>query len=241
VIAHRGLALAAPENTLAAFAAALEAGATHLETDVHATRDGEAVILHDPDLRRILDDPSISLTAATATLGELRAAAGDRVQICTLFELLQTFPSALVNIDIKAAAAAAPAAAAIRAAGALDRVLVTSFSRSRRRSAVLSLPGAATSASALELAAAVLAARLHLSPLVECALHGVDAVQMPERVLGISTTTPPMIRTFHRAGVEVHVWTINDEAAMRRLLEAGVDGIVTDRSDRLVEVLESRS
>ncbi|BDI22646.1 glycerophosphodiester phosphodiesterase family protein [Herbiconiux sp. L3-i23] len=237
VIAHRGLATNAPENTLGAFAAALDAGATHLETDVHATRDGHAVIMHDADLARVLGDDGVNAVVARLTLDELRDAATGRLEICTLSEALQTFPSALVNIDVKAAAAAAPAAAAIRQAGAEGRVLVTSFSRRRRRAAIRRLDSVATSASAIETALAILFARIGAVALAARVLRRVDALQIPASVLGIATTTPAMLERLHRAVREVHIWTVNDPAEMRRMLDAGVDGIVTDRCDLLVGVL----
>ncbi|MFD1713307.1 glycerophosphodiester phosphodiesterase family protein [Amnibacterium flavum] len=240
VIAHRGLALRSPENTLDAFLDALAAGATHIETDVHATRDGKVIVLHDPDLGRVIGGDSASAIAARSTLAELRAAAGDRLEICTLSEALQTFPSALFNIDIKSRSAALPAADDIRNAGAQDRVLVTSFSTRRRLAALRSLPGVATSASAPTIAIAVLLARVRWTGLLRTLLRRVDAVQIPMKVLGIATTTAPMVSAFHAAQVEVHIWTINDTPTMAKLLEVGVDGIVTDRCDLLVTLLRSR-
>lgn len=246
VIAHRGLALRYPENTIEAFRDALAAGATHIETDVQATSDGVVIVLHDPDLQRVLGGgseqgtPGSSGSAARSTLEELRTYAGDRLAICTLTEALQTFPSALFNIDIKSTGAAVSAASDILAAGAAERVLVTSFNSRRRLRVLRDLPGVATSASAATILAAVLAARLGARGALRRVLSAVDAVQIPTEILGIAVTTPPMIAAFHRAGVEVHVWTINDPKEMRRLLDAGVDGIVTDRCDLLVAEIESR-
>ena len=238
ILAHRGLATSALENTLDAFAAALDAGADLLETDAHATADGIAVLLHDPELRRIA---SLDLAVAALTLTELRAIGPVGEQICTLFDALRTFPSARFNIDVKSAAAADAVARAVRDADALDRVLVTSFSRRRRRRTLAQVGDVAASASAMEVLPAVLAARLGLRPVVRRVLRGVDAVQIPQRIAGVRATTPRMIRAFQRAGVEVHVWTVNDPAEMRRLLDAGVDGIVTDRCDLLAEELGRRS
>jgi glycerophosphoryl diester phosphodiesterase len=240
VIAHRGLALQAPENTLEAFRAALAAGATHIETDVHATADGIAVVVHDPDLRRLLDAPHLTATIASLTLAEVRQVTGERLQICTLIEALQTFPSALFNIDVKASDAVAPTAGAVSTLAAADRVLIASFSGRRRRATIARIGEVATSASALTIAGAVIAARLGMRGLVRWLLRSVHAVQIPEKVLGIRTTTASMVGIFHAADVEVHVWTINAPADMHRLLDVGVDGIVTDRCDLLAEALKTR-
>lgn len=235
MIAHRGLALHGElENSIDAFAAALAAGAQYLETDAHATADGHAVLLHDPELRRIA---ALDRRVADLTLAELRAVEAGGASICTLVDALQTFPSARFNIDVKAAEAAVPVAAAIRAAGASDRVLIASFRASRRRATLVRLGDVATSASAEEILPAVLGAALGLKAVVRAALRRVDAVQIPKRILGIPTTTPRMLAAFAEAGVEVHIWTVNDPVEMRRLLAAGVRGIVTDRCDLLVEAL----
>lgn len=238
IIAHRGLALDALENTLPAFRAALAAGADILETDAHTSRDGHAVLLHDPGLRRIagLDAPVASLT-----LAELQAIDPVGVPICTLIDALRELPDVRFTIDVKSVAAAPAVADAVRTAGAEDRVLVASFSSARRRAALAVLGPVATSASARELAAAVPAAKFGAAPLVRTALKSTDAVQLPLRALGMRTATPGMIRRFHAAGLEVHIWTVNDPAQMRRLLAAGVDGIVTDRADLLADVVREHS
>ena len=231
VFAHRGLATGALENSIDAFRAALAAGADYLETDAHATADGRAVLLHDPGLKRLASSDAL---ISSLTLTELRDIAPVGEQICTLDEALQALPGARFNIDVKARAAAAPVAAAILEAGAADRVLITSF-RSGRRSATLELlPRVATSASAEQIVPGLFGAALGLRWLTRRALRGVQAVQIPERILGIRTTSPRILAAFREAGVEVHIWTINDPVRMRELLDAGVDGIVTDRCDLLV-------
>ncbi|HEY8591088.1 MAG TPA: glycerophosphodiester phosphodiesterase family protein [Naasia sp.] len=238
IIAHRGLALDALENTLPAFRAAVAAGAQILETDAHTSRDGVAVLLHDPELKRIagLDAPVSSLT-----LAELQAIDPVAVPICTLIDALRELPDARFNIDVKSPEAANAVSAAIRDAGAEERVLVASFSSARRRAALASLGPVATSASARELAVAIPAAKSGALPLLRRALRTADAVQLPARALGMSTATARMIRRFHAAGVEVHIWTVNDPDEMRRLLAAGVDGIVTDRADLLAEVVRQHN
>jgi glycerophosphoryl diester phosphodiesterase len=219
-----------------AFAKAHAIGVTHLETDVHASLDGFAVISHDPDLKRIAGR---DVRVDQLTLAELRAIdLGDGQTFSTLPELLAAFPDCRFNIDIKSMAAAAPAAAAITAAGAVERVLITSFNDKRRRAATDLLPGVKTSASAPSFIAGFVAARLGLSRLAHWFLRHVDAVQVPEKIAFLHTCTPRTVRIFHEAGLEIHVWTVNEARSMRRLFSHGVDGIFTDRADIGLKVIQ---
>ncbi len=240
VLAHRGLALEAPENTLLAFQKAVEIGVTHLETDVHGSADGVSVISHDPDLTRLAGRP---LRVGQLTVAELRGIdLGHGQAFCSLADALDAFPDACFNIDIKSADAVAPTVAAIREAGAVDRVLVGSFSPERRLAVVRQLPGVATSVSSRGAIAAVTAARTAGGlPTLRRILRDVQAVQFPLSILRMPTMTPRTIGAFHAAGVEVHAWTINDASTMERLLDLGVDGLVSDRSDLAIGVLARRS
>jgi glycerophosphoryl diester phosphodiesterase len=241
IFAHRGFA--APdsglvENTLPAFQAALDLGATYLETDVHWSSDGVAVISHDPDLTRLA---GASNSVSSYTLAELRQIdLGGGATFASLAETLDAFPEARFNIDIKSAEAVTPTVDAIRTMGAIDRVLCTSFSEKRRFGVVRSLPGVATSASASRFLRALLAGRVGLTGVLRSALATVDAVQIPERALGLEVTTARFIEQLHDVDVEMHVWTINDADSMNRLLDLGVDGIITDRTDIAMAVLASR-
>jgi glycerophosphoryl diester phosphodiesterase len=239
VLAHRGLALEAPENTLPAFTKALEAGAVYIETDVHASADGIAIISHDPDLRRLAGRRERIDQLTRAALADVEL--GNGARFSTLAEALAALPEARFNIDVKTRAAADAAAAAILEAQAADRVLVTSFDDATRRAVLDALGGrgsVATSASQRGVVGALIGVRLGLGVIVRAALAGVDAVQVPERQGPIRVVTPRFIAAAHRAGVEVHVWTVNDEAEMRRLVELGVDGIVTDRADLALRVVK---
>jgi glycerophosphoryl diester phosphodiesterase len=232
VLAHRGLATEAPENTLLAFLQALSQGATHLETDVHASHDGVAVLSHDSALPH--DGPAVS----SLTMAELsRVDLGSGQGFCSLREALVAFPSALFNIDVKSADAVLPTARAIRAEGAAHRVLVTSFSESRRRQLLRAVPGAATSASAQGITLMVAALALRQRWVLPRILRGIDAVQVPIRAGRLRIVSPRMIRCMHDLGIEVHVWTVNDPAQMTGLLMHGVDGIVTDRCDLAAGVI----
>jgi glycerophosphoryl diester phosphodiesterase len=235
VLAHRGLAIDAPENTLLAFAKALAVGVTHVETDVHVSADGVAMISHDPDLRRLADRHA---TIAHLTAAELRRIdLGSGQGYCSLAEALDGFPDARFNIDIKTGGAVIPTVEAIRAAGATRRVLIGSFNPRRRTAAVRMLPGVATSISARGAVAAVAAARAGSLGNVRRILRAVQAVQLPVSVLRMPAFTPRTIAAFHASGVEVHAWTINDPPQMDRLLALGVDGLVSDRADLAMEAV----
>ncbi|MBC7441387.1 MAG: glycerophosphodiester phosphodiesterase [Ramlibacter sp.] len=238
VFAHRGLALHAPENTLLAFQQALGAGATHIETDVHATDDGVAVISHDGEF----DIPGTRIRVDRLTMAELRRInLGNGQAFSSLREGLDAFPDALFNIDVKSEAAIAATASAVRDANATARVLITSFSEDRRRRTVELLPGVATSPAASVVARAFLAAELGLGASLRRSLPVFSAVQIPETVRFLRILTPRFVRAVHAAGVEVHVWTINEPAEMNRLLDLGIDGIVTDRCDLAVAVIAGRT
>lgn len=239
VLAHRGLAIDAPENTLLAFAAALSVGVTHIETDVHASADGVAMISHDPDLERLTGR---EVRVDQLTSHELRRVdLGSGQNYCSLADALDAFPETRFNIDIKSSGAVEPTVAAIRDARAVDRVLVGSFSARRRLGAVRDLPGVATSVSARAAVAAVAAANAGNTGVLRRILRSAHAVQLPLRVAGMPAVTARTTAAFHGAGVEVHVWTINDATAMEGLLDIGVDGLVTDRADLAVEVIAARS
>lgn len=237
VLAHRGLATDAPENSLLAFAHAVGVGVAHIETDVHVSADGVAVIAHDPDLARVAGLPVRVGDLAVAELAAVDLGEGQHMP--TLAEALEAFPETRFNIDLKTAGAIAPTVAAVRDARAEDRVLLTSFSERRRRAALRMLPGVATSASGPRFAAALLAASARFGPGVRGALRGLHAVQIPVRAIGLDTVSPARLRAYQRAGVEVHIWTVNEEPEMRRLLALGIDGLVTDRADLAVEVLRT--
>lgn len=237
VFAHRGLALGVPENTLSAFSAAVAAGADYVETDVHVTRDGVPVLHHDA----VIVSEESRIVIADETWDALKQHdLGDGEHLATLDDALTAFPDVRFNIDVKAGAAAAPAAGAILSANAVDRVLVTSFNESTRRDAVELLPGVATSASSDLIIAALPWLYLGHPRRAAAVFSGVPAVQVPERKRGFRLVSPRMVRLFHAAGVEVHVWTVNEPGDMLRLRDWGVDGIVTDRCDIARGVLGHR-
>ncbi|HLP23845.1 MAG TPA: glycerophosphodiester phosphodiesterase family protein [Microbacteriaceae bacterium] len=231
VLAHRGLATETLENSLAAFRAAAALGVEVIETDAHETADGVAVLWHDPDLRRFNGHPTRVRDLTWLELSELEA---DGERIPSLAEALYALPNARFNIDLKTWDVVEPVLSAIRAAGAIERVRLASFSNRRRLRARALLPGVATSPGMSAVLLLVLSRSLprrFRNALWRRALAGADAIQVPERGYGIHIVTEAMIRTAHELGVELHVWTVNAPGDIRRLLALGVDGIVTDRSD----------
>lgn len=197
-----------------------------METDAHGTSDGIAVLFHDDTL----DGREIS----SLNYAELPD------YIPTLESVLREFPDTKFNIDIKNEAAVSVVSSIIKKIGAEKRILISSFSSSRRRAVVHNCPGVATSASTREFFPAFIGALLGQQWLVNIALKNCDAVQIPARGLGMSTVTPRLVRAYHRAGVEVDVWTVNEEEDMVSLQKAGVDGIVTDRTDLASRVIRTQ-
>ncbi len=197
------------------------------------------MISHDPDLARVAGVSGLVNSLPFVELRQIGLGCGQT--FVSLAEALDAFPDARFNIDVKENAAIGPTAAAIVASNAQHRVLITSFSERRRRRTVSILPGVASSASSPRIAVAVIAARLGLSPVIRRVLRGLVAVQVPQRAGALRITTPRFIAAMHRAGVEVHVWTVNDETEMTELLDLGVDGLVTDRTDLAVRLIAARS
>ncbi len=224
------------ENSFAAVAAAHAAGAEYVESDCHLSADGTVILFHDADLSRVTGDPRPVSDVRDRELEELMS---DRGGLLTLTQALESFPTLRFNLDVKADAAAEPVGRGV--ARYADRVLVTSFSDRRRVRALAAASAAggrpATSAGRLRIIGVVAAVALGSTMLVRRALRGIDALQVPERQGPVRIVTPRLIRAAHAHGVEVHVWTVNDADDMRRLIAWGVDGLVTDRTDRALDVI----
>jgi glycerophosphoryl diester phosphodiesterase len=237
VLAHRGLAHDAPENSLLAFGRAAEAGAEYIETDVHVSFDGVAVIAHDPTLKRVAGR---DVPVAKLTMAELRRVdLGQGQGFCSLEEALDGFGELRFNIDVKAEGAVRATVAAVRRTAAARRVLLTSFSDARRRRLGELVPEAVTSAGR-EGVVRALRASYSTPEAFRRALRGAVALQVPEGLGGVRLVTPRFVDRAHAAGVEVHVWTVNEPAQMSRLLDLGVDGLVTDRADVAVPLIAAR-
>lgn len=236
-LAHRGFSRDGLENSMAAFAAAVDLGYRYVETDAHATADGVAVALHDATLDRTTDGHG---HVRDLPWREVRRARIGGVEPVPLLEdLLGSFPGLRVNIDVKEPAGVVPVAEVIERTRAHDRVLVASFSAARRRETLRRLTRpVASSAATGEIARFVLGARAG-RPAAWLARH-VDCLQVPARGAGLTVVDERSLASAHAAGLRVHVWTVNDAAEMRRLLDLGVDGLISDRADLLRTVLEER-
>lgn len=236
--AHRGGDEAAPENTARAFQAAVDLGFRHLETDVHLSADGTLVAFHDAVLDRLTDASGPLSSRSTAELRSVRIAGTDPIP--TFDELLGSFPDAFWNVDPKSDDALAALAAAIRRHAAVDRVNVAAFSDARlqRIRRVLG-PRASTAAGPREVAALVAASQV---PAIRRRVARVPytCVQVPVRHRRVRLVTRAFIDAAHARGAQVHVWTIDEPEEMHRLLDLGVDGIMTDRPSVLREVMTAR-
>lgn len=238
--AHRGFSPDGLENSAAAFKAALDLGFTHLETDARTTADGTVLLFHDETLDRVTDGHGTISDLAADDIAKTRIKGMESIPL--LADVLAEFPQARLNIDVKDWHTVEPLAGVVEKLQAHDRVLIASFS-DRRRRAVLRLLSRRTASSAgiLFNALFVLLGPLLPDPWLLKIMHDVDALQVPARYGSLPVVTPRFVRRAHRLGLQIHVWTINDPAEMDRLLDLGVDGLVTDRADRLKTVLQDRN
>jgi glycerophosphoryl diester phosphodiesterase len=240
--AHRGGATYEPnrhrENSLHAFKEAVALGYRYLETDVHATRDGVLLAFHDRVLDRVTDRAGAIAEMTYPQIADARIHGLDPIP--QLSELLVEFPDARFNVDVKSAAAVTLLVATIEEHEAHDRVCVASFGIRRlyelRRRLGWRVPSAAS--------AFGVAANRFL-PWVTWALNTpAPVLQIPlsVHVLGrrLIVLTPALVEAAHRAGKKVQIWTVDDSETMERLIDAGVDGIFTDRVDTLKDVLTQR-
>ena len=244
-MAHRGFSPGGLENTMVAFEAAVGLGYRYVETDVHATRDGVVVAFHDDTLDRLTDRVGRIPDLSWREVSRARVGAGAAAEpVPELEELLGTWPDLRVNIDIKTPGAILPLARVIERTRAHDRVCVASFSDTRRREGIMRLTRPVVTSAGQRVAARFRAAAalpaLVRTPVVARVMAGVDGLQVPVRHAGVEVVTPTTVEAAHEVGAFVHVWTVNDVPEMVRLLDLGVDGLVTDRADLLKNVLQAR-
>jgi glycerophosphoryl diester phosphodiesterase len=249
LIAHRGGAGLAPENTLLAFQRAAQLWrADMIELDVHASADGHCIVIHDPTLERTTDG---SGGVAQKTLAELQAFdagfrftpdggktypfRGQGVRIPTIEQVLQELPDMRLTVEVKTAAAQQPLFEAIRRAAATDRVIAAG-ERRIFRTQFRNYDGCISAAREDALTYYI----LHRLRLAFLAPLPAQVVQTCEFLGKRRVLTQRLVADLHARGIPVHVWTINETADMHRLLDWGVDGILTDRPDRLARVLHER-
>ncbi|GAA2924104.1 glycerophosphodiester phosphodiesterase family protein [Streptomyces enissocaesilis] len=234
--AHRGGAADGPENTAAAFRRARDAGYRYFETDVHATADGRLVAFHDAALDRVTDARGRISALPWNVVSRARVAGNEPLPLFE--ELLEEFPEARWNVDIKAESALAPLVGLIRRTGGWDRVCVGSFNENRvARAQRLAGPRLATSLGTTGVLGLWLRSRSLPAPVRRSAV----CAQVPEARSGIRVVDHRFVRTAHALGLQVHVWTVNDPGRMAALLDLGVDGIMTDHIETLRTVLTERS
>ena len=232
--AHRGGASEVPENTMPAFEHAVRLGYRYLETDVHVTSDGVLLAFHDDVLDRVTDGHG---RVDALPWSVVKNAKVDGREPIPLFEdLLGTFPDVRVNIDPKHDGAVDTLVDVIKKCDAVDRVCIGAFSDRRlTRMRTLLGPSVCTSLGPRGIAR------------LRSASYGVPVgrlpapcAQVPTGAKGVTLVDKRLVREAHERNIKIHVWTIDDAAEMGRLLDLGVDGIMTDRPAVLREVLEAR-
>ena len=234
--AHRGGASAAPENTLAAFADAVSLGYTYVETDVHATADGVLVAFHDDDLSRTCSTPGRIAQLPWSTVSQARVSGTEQIPL--LEDILGSWPTLRVNIDCKTDSALEPLIATIRRTNSLARVCLGSFSDSRLKKLQIALgPDLCSSLGPLGVTRMVAAS---LSHRIVARPHGAYAAQVPVAQSKLPIVTPRFIDVCRSLGIVIHVWTIDEPVEMARLLDLGVDGIMTDDTRALKDVMTAR-
>ena len=260
--AHQGGAREGPSNTLYAMRGALEAGAHGLELDVHLTRDGHLVVAHDDELRRTTGADGRIATSTLEHLQTLDAAhqwvpgevavedaspdayrlrndgsqpVDADLRIPTLQEVLDTFPGVPLNLEVKRLRAALPLARFLRRTDRTD-VVVASIRPLALWAFRLRARAVPFAPSPVGLAVVWLASRVR----VPVPIRGGVAIQVPLRLKGRTVTDKRLVAATHRAGLAVHVWTLDDPAEIRQALDLGVDGIMTDRPTLVAEALAER-
>jgi glycerophosphoryl diester phosphodiesterase len=249
VIAHQGGDGLWPGDTLFAMERAAALGADVLEMDIHMTADGAIVLMHDDTVDRTTDGTGAISQMTLADIQALDAGydwteddgqtfpyRGQGIGVPTLEEIFTAFPDMLMNIEIKQTdpVMVEPFCQLIRDYGMEDKVLAASFDDDTVRAFRETCPEVATSAATNEVVALFVFKTLFLAPAYS---PPALAVQVPEYRSGLHVLTPRFVTAAHRRNVDVHPWTINEEADMQRMIDLGVDGIITDYPDRLLEVL----
>lgn len=248
VFAHRGGCALGPENTLAAFDRGLAAGADGLELDVHLSADGVAVVHHDSVLDRTTSEsgPIAARTAAELARIDAGFRFADRgtfpfrnqgICIPTLEDVLRRYPDVPIIVEMKVDSAATGEAVArdVRRAGAVERVCAAGHGARSAAAVRAALPEMACSACHAEVRLAVYRTRAWW-PVRHVSYGG---YQVPEFNGRTRIVSPRFVRYAHKANLKVHVWTVDDEPEMRRLLEWGVDGLISNRPDLAVRVRDA--
>ena len=230
ISAHRGGSEEAPENTLESFSYAIGLGSSYIETDVQLSADGIPYIFHDDDLSRLLNMEVKFNSLHSDQIEKLKLF--ESYQIPKLETALTQFPNALFQIDLKTDEVALPAMKVIENLNAFDRICIASFSSNRLQKVRKKFPDTCLSMGPKEILKLLLAS----FGLYNKTIYG-DCLQVPIYHYGIKLVTRRFVKYVQSIGLKIHVWTINDENTMRKLIDFGVDGIITDRPKLLKEVL----
>lgn len=250
-IAHQGGEGLWPSNTMLAFSNAVSLGADMLETDIHATKDGVLVTIHDASVNRTTNGRGLVKDMTLAQLKALDAGyqwtsdggktfpfRGKGVTVATLDELFTAFPNMPMTVEIKQddPPIAAKLCETLKQHRMTDKVIVASFKDSALKEFRAACPDVLTSMTESEVRPIVFLSLVNLAGLARPAG---ESLQVPVSAGGIPVVTKRLVREAIRKNVSVQVWTINDEVEMRRLVGLGVNGIMTDRPDVLKRVLQS--
>lgn len=222
---------------MSAFRRAVEEGYRYVETDVHATADGVVVMHHDPHLDRTTDGRGAIRRLPWSAVGTARIAG--REPVCRFDEALEELPEAAFNVDVKAESAVGPILEVLRRHRAWDRVCLASFDERRLRT-LRREGGPRLLTSMGPRSVATLWASSRPGGALLRRWVGGDAAQVPPAHGRLRVVDDRFVRAAHSRGWEVHAWTVDDADEMRRLLDLGVDGLVTDRPARLRDVLRER-
>jgi glycerophosphoryl diester phosphodiesterase len=239
--AHRGWHvgdLEGLENTLAAFTRAREEGFAYVETDVHATRDGVLVVHHDATLRRVAGHPGVLRALDWSDLADVRVRGRERLP--RLEEVLEAEPTLRFNVDIKSPGSLRPMLALLERDDVAERVAVASTDEGRLRAVRQQFGDRVVTGVSARAALSLRTRSVLPGPLARRVPVGGDLAQLPTRVGAVPVIDPATVAAAHAMGIEVHVWTIDRPSEMHRLLDLGVDGLMTDRPDLLREVLVVR-
>ena len=230
ISAHRGGSIEAPENTIESFEYSIELGSSYIETDVQLSSNGIPYIFHDDDLKRLFGKNIIFNSLHSDEIDELILF--DKYKIPTLESTLQKFPDTLFQIDVKTDEVVLPTMEVIKKTNSTDKVCIASFSSKRLKQVHKLYPEICLSMGPFE----VMKLLLSSFGLYRNKVPG-NCLQIPIYQYGIKLVTKRFIDYIHSIGLKIHVWTINDEDTMQKLIDLGVDGIITDRPKALKDLL----
>lgn len=242
VIAHRGGAELAPENSWESFQKCDELGFHLVETDAHLTADGRVVLIHDPVLERVSDGFGPVAMHRWDELREVKINDSERGPVL-LEDVLVAFPHLRLNTDAKVESVWRPMVDVLRAHGAMDRVLLASFDSARLRRIRAYAPEFQTSLGQMEVARLVFMSQATVRKQrvgVPWSKRGIAAAQVPLNFGHIPVVTPRFVATAHQLGIAVHVWTLNEAEEIVHALDMGADGIITDNPLLAREIIDAR-